>query len=270
MDLASLINLYLKNGYEFEDASAKVAQDIILLKISNSVLNKNVTIKGGVVIHNISNDKRRATRDLDFDFIKYSLDDESIVNFINVLNKVNDGIKIDIKGRIEELHHQDYNGKRVYIIIKDNYSNLISSKLDIGVHKNFDLIQDEYCFNFDIISQSATLLINSVEQIFVEKMKSLLKFGLVSTRYKDLFDFYYFINNDLLDYNKMIKCFEEIIFNDINFDVNNYVNIKDRINIVFKNKKFINNLTNPKNNWLNISSNEVIDTISTYLDKFKD
>lgn len=46
---------------------------------------KNVTIKGGVVMHSISNDKRRATRDIDLDFIKYSLDDSSIINFIKNL-----------------------------------------------------------------------------------------------------------------------------------------------------------------------------------------
>ena len=42
-------------------------------KISKSKMNKNVTIKGGVVMYGLSNDKRRATRDLDLDFIKYSL-----------------------------------------------------------------------------------------------------------------------------------------------------------------------------------------------------
>lgn len=56
-------------GYKNADAVAKVAQDIILLKISKSRFNKNVTIKGGVVMHSISNDLRRATRDLDLDFI---------------------------------------------------------------------------------------------------------------------------------------------------------------------------------------------------------
>ena len=64
--------------YEYADAESKVAQDIILLLLSGSKYSKNITIKGGVVMHNISHDKRRATRDLDLDFIKYSLDDSSI------------------------------------------------------------------------------------------------------------------------------------------------------------------------------------------------
>ncbi len=86
MNLYNLIQKYEEIGYEEIDATAKVAQDIILLAISKSKFNKNITIKGGVVMHNISNDLRRATRDLDLDFIKYSLEDESIKNFIDKLN----------------------------------------------------------------------------------------------------------------------------------------------------------------------------------------
>ena len=44
-------------------------------------------------MHNISKDMRRATRDMDIDFIKYSLEDKSIRNFIKELNiKVNSNI----------------------------------------------------------------------------------------------------------------------------------------------------------------------------------
>ena len=83
MDLKEMRQRYINEGYDFLDASAKVCQDILLAKISKSALNRNITIKGGVVMHNISKDSRRATRDLDLDFIKYSLDDKSIKNFIN-------------------------------------------------------------------------------------------------------------------------------------------------------------------------------------------
>ena len=81
MDLQEMRQNYINEGYDFLDASAKVCQDILLAKISKSALNRNITIKGGVVMHNISKDSRRATRDLDLDFIKYSLDDKSIKKF---------------------------------------------------------------------------------------------------------------------------------------------------------------------------------------------
>lgn len=87
MNIEDLINNYINEKYEYADAESKVAQDIILLLLSDSKYSKNITIKSGVVMHNISHDKRRTTRDLDLDFIKYSLDDSSIKLFIDELNK---------------------------------------------------------------------------------------------------------------------------------------------------------------------------------------
>lgn len=146
-------------------------------------------------MHSISRDNRRATRDLDMDFIKYSLEDNSIHNFILKLNAVKDGISIEIVGKIEKLHHQDYDGKRVNIRLIDSNEFIINTKLDIGVHKLFDIEQDNYCFDLGIFKENVNLLINSREQIFAEKLKSLLKFGITSTRYKDVFDFYLQIIN---------------------------------------------------------------------------
>lgn len=65
--------------------------------------------------------------------------------------------------------------------------------MDIGVHKHLDIKQDKYLFDYNLFDDGFTLLINSPEQIFTEKLKSLLKFGITSTRYKDIFDFYYLI-----------------------------------------------------------------------------
>ena len=147
MNIEELVHNYLKSGYGIIDAESKVCQDIILLKIASSKFSKNITIKAGVVIHSISNDLRRATRDLDLDFIKYSLEDSSIKRFIEELSNINDGIKMVIVGEIKDLHHQDYDGKRVNIELYDKYGNKLKTKLDIGVHKHFDIEQDEYCFD---------------------------------------------------------------------------------------------------------------------------
>ena len=75
MNIEIIRQKYIELGYTRPNAIAKVCQDVILNLISKSTYFKNVTIKGGVVMHSISNDKRRATRDIDLDFIKYSLDD---------------------------------------------------------------------------------------------------------------------------------------------------------------------------------------------------
>lgn len=75
-------------SYSENDAIQKVAQDIVLLKIGKSKYNKNITIKGGVVMHNISKDKHKTTRDIDIDFIRYSLEDKAIREFIKELNNM--------------------------------------------------------------------------------------------------------------------------------------------------------------------------------------
>lgn len=267
MNLEDIVRHNIENGYDLIDARSKVAQDIILSKISKSKFKNNITIKGGVVMHSISNSVRRATRDLDLDFIKYSLDDKSIIGFIDRLNSVGDNITAEIVGKIEELHYQDYSGKRVYIKISDVNNYEIDTKLDIGVHKLFELEQDDYYFNLDAMEDGVSLLINSLEQIFTEKLKSLLKLGFRSTRYKDLFDFYYLINYDKLDRKKLLKSFQVIIFDDNTMFEETLENIYSRLNSIFKFNAYKRNLTNPKNNWLDIPINDAIEKVLNYIEE---
>jgi len=269
MDILKIRNQYVKEGYTNANASAKVCQDIILNEIAQSAYFKNVTIKGGVVMHSISKDLRRATIDIDLDFIKYSLEDSSIVNFIRKLNNNKDNIQIEIEGKIEKLHHQDYDGKRVNVKIINEKGNSIHTKLDIGVHKNFDIEQEEYCFDLNNINTSVKLLINSKEQIFLEKLKSLLKFGIISTRYKDIFDFYYLINNTDLDKNKFLKYIDEIIFKDEDMQVTSVDEIIQKLNLVLNNKRYIKNLKEAKNNWLNLPVRDVIDSIILFFESLE-
>lgn len=216
-------------------------------------------------MHSISKDLRRATRDMDLDFIKYSLEDNSIIRFIEELSNVDDGIKIKIDGEIKELHHQDYDGKRVNIELFDKYGNKLKTKLDIGVHKLLDIKQDEYCFDLSIINKNANLLINSKEQIFVEKIKSLLKLGFRSTRYKDLFDFYYLINKTELDKEKLMNCFNILIFKDETMRENNIEDIVNRLQMTFNSNAYRNHLSNPKNNWLDITVDDAIMSVLKYI-----
>ncbi len=216
-------------------------------------------------MHSISKDMRRATRDMDLDFIKYSLEDNSIIRFIEELSNVDDGIKIEIDGEIKELHHQDYDGKRVNIELFDKYGNKLKTKLDIGVHKLLDIKQDEYCFDLSIINQNANLLINSKEQIFVEKIKSLLKLGFRSTRYKDLFDFYYLINKTELDKEKLMNCFNILIFKDETMRENNIKDVVNRLQMTFNSNAYRNHLSNPKNNWLDITVDDAIMSVLKYI-----
>ena len=142
-DLELLADEFRKEGYSDQNAEARVCQDIVLKAIAESDLSRNVTIKGGVVMRSITGNIRRATQDMDLDFIRYSLNEDAIRQFIDKLNCL-EGISIKITGKIEELSQQEYRGKRVYVILEDDTGHSFKSKIDLGVHKNIQVAQDEY------------------------------------------------------------------------------------------------------------------------------
>ena len=99
-NLDEMIAAMLREGYSQANAAARVSQDIVLKAISKSSFSDHITVKGGVVMRSITGDARRATQDMDIDFIRYSLEEESIKRFIERLNCL-DGISIRISAPIE-------------------------------------------------------------------------------------------------------------------------------------------------------------------------
>lgn len=85
MNLYEEIEKIKASGYSEQNAQAKLGQDIVLKAISDSGMAGSATIKGGVVMRSISGDARRATQDLDLDFIRYSISDDSIRTFVGNL-----------------------------------------------------------------------------------------------------------------------------------------------------------------------------------------
>ena len=262
-NLQEMIGVVRGLGYDNEaDIRARVCQDIVLEAISKSALSRNVTIKGGVVMRSVTGDIRRATQDMDIDFIRYPLTDGFINRFVNTLNCI-DGILFKRVGAIEELSQQDYRGKRVFIKISDRYGNSIDSKIDLGVHNHLDIEQEEYCFDIAFSDEGASLLINSKEQMFSEKLRSLLKFGSFSTRYKDVYDMYYHSGN--MNKGLLIQCFGTYIFNDTNMRENNMDDIVKRISAVFSDRRFINRLDTSDKRWLDDDIGLVTGTILDFL-----
>ncbi len=72
INIEQMVEFYRDLGYSDRSANARACQDIILKAISQSSMGRKVTIKGGVVMRSISGDRRRATDDLDLDFLRYS------------------------------------------------------------------------------------------------------------------------------------------------------------------------------------------------------
>ena len=85
MNLAVMIKEMQALGYESVDASARVCQDIVLKAISKSSLSRNVTIKGGVLMRNMTQNIRRATQDMCTNI--WRLSRKSIVLILHLMMK---------------------------------------------------------------------------------------------------------------------------------------------------------------------------------------
>lgn len=264
LDLREMRRAYQEDGLAVDLASARVCQDIVLMAIARGPLRRNVTIKGGVVMRSITNNDRRATRDIDLDFIHYSLSDESIKLFVQKMNCI-EGVNISIDGGIEELKHQDYHGKSIKVNIEDQNGTVISSKIDIGVHKHFEIEQDEYCFDVCMDDAGASLLKNTVEQSFVEKLRSLLIFGSNSRRYKDIFDIYYL--KDIVDDKKTRDAIQLLIFDDVSMRENDYKSIIKRLEDTFKDRQYLRRVSSSRQRWIDEDIEVITSGIANWIRK---
>lgn len=106
---------------------------------------------------------------------------------------------------------------------------------------------------------------NSKEQIFVEKIIPIIKFGSLSTRYKDYYDLYWLIKNGNLNKDRVIKIMNDIIFN---IGINNINSIEELINLIeniLSNEKYLEKLNDRKNNWIEIDNIELKKELIEYL-----
>ena len=71
--IKEFIEQYVASGFTDAQARSFTAQQIILSKIAESRYADKVLLKGGVVMYNITQEQRRSTLDLDFDFIRFDI-----------------------------------------------------------------------------------------------------------------------------------------------------------------------------------------------------
>ena len=72
---------------------------------------------------------------------------------------------------------------------------MVAAEIEKGYNENTGpakVCQDVILKAISFENEGVNLLVNSNEQMLVEKLRSLLKFGALSTRYKDFFDIYIF------------------------------------------------------------------------------
>ena len=107
-------------------------------------------------------------------------------------------------------------------------------------------------------------MINSKEQMFTEKLRSLLKFGPNSTRFKDIFDMCYL--SDLMNRDKLMTCLDIFVFSDPGMRENNMHDICRRVNNTFDSSQYVFRLSSSRKNWLNIEISDALKKLSSFLE----
>lgn len=239
-------------GYRALPAQAKVAHDAVLLAMHRSGFKLKSAIKGGVVMSSITGDVRRATMDMDIDFVHHSISTRSIERFVRGLNHVMPELEIGIEGEITDLKHEDYRGKRVYLSVKDASLNLpVRTKIDIGVHTHEEMAQVEYGFDVVTAQEKAELQANSNEQMFAEKLSSLLRHGALSNRPKDIFDLYYLASRVRL---RVVRQYVSIlVYASTHCPVVDKRGMIASLKRTFGSVRFMRKLASARVNWLGVS-----------------
>ena len=261
------IESLVEQGYYQAAAQAKVAHDAVLLAMDVCGFKKSSTIKGGVVISHVTNDARRATMDMDIAFVHRSLSDISIVRFVRRLNCL-PNIRISTFGTIGELVHEDYHGKRLYLDVTDgSIPTPIRMKLDISVHAHSEIEQLDFTFALADESVQANLLANPNEQIFVEKLLSLLRHRTLSRRPKDIFDIYYLC--DHVDVVKLRQCLDSLIYSNRRIRPRNSAEVVAVLNDVFASRQFMRRLANTRVNWIQVDPSRATKRIIGFLESLQ-
>ena len=156
MEFSVFRDLLADNGYTDDTAYAKIAHDIVLKAVQDSGFHDNLTVKGGVVMSSLTDLARRATMDMDVDFMRYPLSNEAIRRFVSGLNRVAP-CRIRISGKIETLNQQEYKGKRIHLILTDEKGLSIVTKIDIGVHTRIDVEQAD--FSFKVVTGESSVVL---------------------------------------------------------------------------------------------------------------
>ena len=266
MAIKEIINKYIQQGHNYRNAQNLAAEEIVLNKIASSPLSEHVTLKGGIVMFNLTKNDRRVTQDIDFDLIRYSIDETAIKEFVKKMNYSNDDISASIDGPIEKLHQEDYQGVKVHLLLEDKAATKLKIKLDIGVHTYTAIEQKTLVFSFDSSNNSVSIRVNPCEQIFAEKLLSLARLGVLSTRYKDIYDLYYLIDKALVDFKK-VRYVLELFLTSSQRKPNNLFELVDAVTDTLNSKVFYSEALKPASMWIDVDYEKLKNTILTFVAK---
>lgn len=110
--------------------------------------------------------------------------------------------------------------------------------MDIGVHNLVSPDLAEICFDLGKLDDAVTILADSNEQVVAEKLRSLLRIGAASTRYKDVFDIYYLLCVKGVREHELDNAIRSLIIEDPTMREKSCRDIVNRLSRVFGDRRF--------------------------------
>ncbi len=167
-------------------------------------------IKGGMLIAAMVGLDTRSTMDLDTTLRAYPLDEEHIIKALNEICEINldDGVSFKFTGITAIRENDEYGGYRV--AIESAFDTIITHLfIDISTGDAITPSEINYCFKamFDE-EKCIELYAYNIETILAEKVETVLRRSVFSTRIRDLYDIYILSKTQVyFPYLKRLNCF---------------------------------------------------------------
>lgn len=206
-----LINLSMKTGRDYNALLRQFFQERFLYRLSKSSYREKLILKGALLLvsHNIS--MYRPTKDIDFlgRAVQVGLDEcEKIISEITAID-VEDGVIFDSQNLKSEIikEEADYSGVRISVPYKmDTIIGNISIDISYGDKIVKGPIETDYPPLIDL--QPPKLLVYSLESSIAEKIESIVKLNLVTSRMKDFYDILFIAGNKTFESTTLREAIE--------------------------------------------------------------
>lgn len=125
--------------------------------------------------------------------------------------------------------------------------------------------QDKLWFDVTHRQEGVCLLANSKEQVFAEKLKFLLRHGIRSTRFRDLYDMYYIGHRRDLDRKRLMRYIDETILDDPDMWDGSIEDVVRRVERTLSNRQFLTRMKSSHRDWIGKSASEVTRWLPSFL-----
>lgn len=188
---AKIRNLSMITGVQAQLLMQNYCLQRLVFRISKNIYKENIVLKGGLLITSIIGVERRSTMDMDTSIKNMSVNENTILEMINIIIKINGGDNIDFELLdIKEIRRiEEYYGFRVRINAKFGK---IKQKLSIDISTGDILTPDKIKYFYKSLLSDSIIEIQTynLETILSEKIETIISRGMLNTRMRNFYDVY--------------------------------------------------------------------------------